>query len=225
MKKRIIVLTLAAVAALHNLFAQNQFQTEYLIGTSHGVTMSSVTLIPKVKQDMLYGYNGGLFFRLISEKYFGFQVELNYAMRGWKEAMENTPQYAYSRTMNYLEIPFLTHIYFGNKVRGFINLGPKIGMFISEKEKMNFDPQQITEINIKNQYHKSTQTKFDYGICGGAGVELCTKIGHFGVEGRYYYGLADFFKTGSTSDFGTASMQVISVNMTYAFSFHRKNKH
>lgn len=216
------ILLLTLILCSTSAQAAEPFRPQLLIGTSHGVSMASVTLLPKVKQDLLYGYNGGLFLRYISEKYFGLQIEMNYSMRGWKEAMENTPQYAYQRTMNYLELPILTHIYFGNKVRGFINLGPKLGLFLNESESINFDPDKASGLNVKYQYFKPTQKRFDYGICGGAGIEFATSIGHFGLEGRYYYGLADFFKTGSTSDFNTASMQTITVNLTYALPFSRK---
>lgn len=204
--------------------AKERFKPEFWLGTSHGVTLSSVTLNPKVKQGMLQGYNGGVVMRYISEKSFGIQAELNYSMRGWKEAMEKTPQYEYSRRMSYIELPFLTHMYFGDKTKGFINAGPKIGYFLSEKETYNFDPATalLPATSVKEQYGKKTEQKFDYGLCIGAGVEFGTGIGQFGLEGRYYYGLGDFFQTSSTTYFNAASMQTISVNLVYTVRLTKK---
>ncbi len=169
------------------------------------------------------GYNGGLLLRYISEKNFGVQVELNYSMRGWKEAMDNTPQYEYSRRMNYIELPFLTHMYFGNKTKGFINLGPKLGYFLSETETYNFDP-TTASLSITEQYGKKTEQKLDYGISVGTGVEFATGIGQFALEGRYYFGLGDFFKTSSTTYFSSASMQTISINLLYTIQLTKNNK-
>lgn len=39
--------------------------------------------------------------------------------------------------------------------------------------------------------------RFDYGIIAGAGIEFRIKKTHgIVLEGRYYYGLGDIFKTG-----------------------------
>lgn len=220
--KRAFFYVLILLFLSHGADAKEQFKPELWFGTSHGVTLSSVTLYPKVKQGMLLGYNGGLIMRYLSEKGFGIQAELNYSMRGWKEAMEKTPQYEYTRRMSYVELPFLTHMYFGDKTKGFINMGPKLGYFLSETETYNFNP-TTASLSITEQYGKKTEQKFDYGICIGAGVEFATGIGQFGLEGRYYYGLGDFFKTSSTTFFNTASMQTISINLVYTVPL-TKNK-
>ncbi|MDD3161229.1 MAG: porin family protein [Bacteroidales bacterium] len=219
--KRALLYVLIILFATLETEAKERFKPEFWLGTSHGVTLSSVTLNPKVKQGMLKGYNGGIAMRYISEKNFGIQAELNYSMRGWEEAMEKTPQYAYARRMSYIELPFLTHMYFGNKTRGFINAGPKIGYFLSEKETYNFDPTTAL-LSIKEQYGKKTEQKFDYGLCIGGGVEFGTGIGHFGLEGRYYLGLGDFFQTSSTTFFNAASMQTISINLVYLAPLTKK---
>lgn len=224
--KRAFLYVLIILLVTAGTEAKERFMPEFWLGTSHGVTLSSVTLNPKVKQGMLQGYNGGLIMRYISEKSFGIQAELNYSVRGWKEAMEKTPQYEYSRRMSYVELPFLTHMYFGDKTKGFINAGPKIGYFLSEKETSNFDLSTVStslkELSIKEQYGKKTEQKFDYGLCIGAGVEFATGIGQFGLEGRYYYGLGDFFQTSSTTYFNAASMQTISINLVYLVPLTKK---
>jgi 4-hydroxy-3-methylbut-2-en-1-yl diphosphate synthase IspG/GcpE len=56
----------------------------------------------------------------------------------------------------------------------------------------------------------------DYGIAGGLGIELKTKIGNFFVEGRYYYGLSDIYKNSKTDDFGRSANQDIIIKLGYS---------
>lgn len=200
--------------------AQNEFRPRFAIGGSFGTTFSSVTFIPKIKNSMLMGYTGGLMGRFDSEKNVGLQVELNLNQQGWDETFED-PKYQYSRTLTYIDIPFLTHIYMGSKrVKFFLNLGPKIGYLIGEKsEQQNIDDQTGT---ITEQHGMKVQNKFDWGLCGGPGLELRTGIGYFLLEGRYYYALGDFFKSRRVDFFGKSASQVISVKVSYLIPLGRK---
>ena len=65
-------------------------------------------------------------------------------------------------------------------------------------------------------YGKQIDNKFDYGIAGGAGIELKTKAGNFFVEGRYYYGLADIFNNSKLDDFGRSANQTITARIGYS---------
>lgn len=213
-----IILILCILTA--GLNAQDKYNPKFAVGGSFGTTFSSVTFIPKVKNSMLMGYTGGLMGRFDSEKNVGLQVELNLIQQGWDETFED-PKYQYSRTLSYIEMPFLTHIYMGSKrVKFFLNLGPKIGYLIGEKtEQQNIDDQTGT---VTEQYGMKVQNKFDWGLCGGPGLELRTGIGYFLLEGRYYYALGDFFKSRRVDFFGKSSSQVISVKVSYLIPLGRK---
>ncbi len=209
MKRKIAILFLCTVWQLH---AQQPFKPETSLGVNGGITLSNVTFSPVVKQTMLQGINGGITFRHISEKHFGFIVETNLAQRGWKEDITDS---AYSRTLNYLDIPFLTHVTFGNhKLRYFVNLGPKIGFLLTGKEKRDFTTND-------NQHGKAIDNRFDYGLCGGTGFELCTGIGSFLLEGRYYYGLRDIFSNAKKEYFDRSANSSVSVNLTYLIPWHK----
>lgn len=218
MKKIHITLFLCMLVIGSN--AQNEFRSQFAIGGSFGTTFSSVTFIPKVKNSMLMGYTGGLMARFDSEKNVGLQTEINLTQQGWDETFED-PKYQYSRTLSYIEVPFLTHIYMGNKrVKFFLNLGPKIGYLIGEKSKQqNIDDQTGT---VTEQHGMKVQNKFDWGLCGGPGLELRTGIGYFLLEGRYYYALGDFFKSRREDFFGKSSSQVISVKVSYLIPLGKK---
>ena len=58
---------------------------------------------------------------------------------------------------------------------------------------------------------------FDYGLLGGLGVELSTKAGHFLLEGRYYYGLGDFYHNAKKDEFGRSGHSYIGVRLTYLY--------
>lgn len=218
-----ILLALACLLARPTAAQLGEERHNLAVGISVGVNRSSVSFQPKIKQNTLNGMSGGITLRYMSEKYFkmmcGVQLELNYAQRGWNEKIEDGSNDTYSRTMNYLEIPFMAHLAFGQDVlnRGvkfFINAGPQIGLFLSDTEKMS-EEWHPTYRSVTGQYGKSVENKFDYGIVGGAGLELSTGIGHFLLEGRYYFGLADFYKNSKRDYFDKSAHSYLSVRLTY----------
>lgn len=199
----------------------------FAIGINGGANYSTVSFQPTIKQNGLLGITGGVTARYISEKYFamicGAQLELNFSQRGWDEKFDPEQGFSsedsYVRTLNYLEIPFLAHLAFG-KDRGaqfFINLGPQIGFLLSENEKREGSWKTANRAP-NEQYGKRIENKFDYGIAGGGGLEIRTKrAGNFLLEGRYYFGLADFYKTRKKDDFSRAAHNTISIKLTYLF--------
>lgn len=208
------------MAGTEEASAQRYFKKEISVGGRGGITMSKMRLDPKVPQNFLMGVTAGAAFRYIEEKYFGFQIELNYAQHGWKEFFENEP-HSFSRTLNYMELPFMTHIFFGNqRVRGFVNLGPQIGFYLSDSYTSNFDvlqPPVFGIIRETAQYTQKVTRKFDYGITGGAGFELRFGKHIFDLEGRYYFGLGDIFPNHKRDVFSASSIQSIYVTLTYMF--------
>lgn len=212
MKKiTIIFILFLAVTTLGR--AQVKFEQELAVGGSFGVNFSSISFTPKVNSKMLMGYNGGLTLRWNTEKNLGLQAELNFSQQGWEEEFDN-PSYKYSRTINYIEIPFFTHIYFGSKnFKAYLNLGPRIGYAFSEKTDENLNGASPNRENA--QHDMPIDKKFDWGLCGGPGIELRTKIGYFLLEGRYSYSLGDIYKSRKEDVFAKSSAQVFSAKLTY----------
>ena len=214
-------------------------RNNFAIGINGGVNLNTVSFEinnaassqSKIKQNMLMGITGGLTARYISEKYFamicGLQVELNIAQKGWDELYETADgqkdlSRSYVRNMTYLEIPFLAHLAFG-KDRGaqvFLNLGPQIGFLLSDSE----DAEGWTneQMNIQKEYGKKIENKFDYGIAGGLGLEIRTKkAGNFLLEGRYYFGLADFFGNTKKDPFARSANRTITIKLSYLFDLKK----
>ncbi len=201
-----------------------ELRRNFSIGANAGVNMNNVSFLPKIKQNSQLAYTGGVTARYISEKYFamicGLQLELNYSQRGWEEELEGLED-EYSRTMNYIEMPLLAHLAFGREPRGlqfFLNLGPQIGFLLSEKERFStvWDPTNRPN-DVYEQYGMMAERKIDYGIVAGGGLELRTKAGNFLLEGRYYYGLSDFYNNSKKDIFSRSAHTGITIKMTYLF--------
>ncbi|MDR1258661.1 MAG: PorT family protein [Tannerellaceae bacterium] len=215
---------LAAVSGLMvaiNASGQNKFKQEFSIGTSFGMGVSSVSFVPSVQEDQLLGAHAGLTVRWLTESFAGLVFEVNYSQEGWEEHFDD-PAYNYTRRLNYIDIPLLSHLYAGNKrVKFFFNIGPKIGFLISESTSGKFDASSppIDEITGKphtsEQWDMPVESRFAWGICGGPGFELRTGIGIFQLEGRYYYSLGDIFGNRKADYFPKSSGQVIFGKLTY----------
>ncbi|MDR1601660.1 MAG: PorT family protein [Tannerella sp.] len=221
MKRTTIVCLLSCCCLLASVAtpAQNTaFRPEWSAGVSAGVNYANTVFSPKVQQSMYTGYTGGLTVRWITEKNLGIQIEINCKQQGWQERFDDDGNdYSalyYRRRMNYVDIPFLTHVRFGGeRVNFFVNLGPQIGFLLNEKTASNLDGLEPQRINAQ---HDMPATKsFEWGIGGGPGLELRTGIGCFLLEGRYYYALSDFYSTRRSDVFGKASAQVLTLRVAY----------
>jgi hypothetical protein len=209
------------------MHAQRHYEPHVHIGGHGGVTLSNVSFYPHIKEQLLMGTQFGLSFRYAEERHVGFLVEVNFDQRGWKENFEEyNNQFNYYHRTNYIELPVMTHIFFGSrKVKGFINLGPQIGYMLSDKIESNFDyknPSKITSFPSENRYTEQMgldiTKRFDYGITAGAGIEFVIKKRHsVMLEARYYYGLGNIFPSAKKDFFSASRGSSIAVSMGYMF--------
>ena len=218
-------LFLAGLLSLFCTFSFAQYNTlnELYIGPSGGVTMSTITLTPKMV-DKFYsiGKTAGITARYISENHFGFQVDLNYFEAGWKEDLYGkkiSSQYTYARKLNFIEVPFLMHAYTGSDVsRVFLNIGPKFSYLLSQSEEVR----DLTKENTMMQHGKAIDNPFQYGIVGGIGYEVHLKRSVVGLEGRYCYMLSNIFSDAiSPSNFSASNLQTLSLNVYYLFQLSK----
>ncbi len=230
-----LLLSLAAKAQV------GEYRTDFAIGVNGGYILSSVGFQPDVPQSQLGGMTAGVTFRYTCEKYFksicAIVAEVNIAQVGWKEKIEglqNQPLYYdddpntalhYSRKMTYLQIPLFARLGWGRErkgLQGFFQVGPQIGIFLSESTNTNLvpgiEPTESRSSSIVAQESMPVEKKFDYGIAGGAGIEFSVpKVGHFMLEGRYYYGLGNIFGNTKSDYFGKSNFGQIVIKATYLF--------
>ena len=206
------------------IYSQTKFPKEFAVGITGGMDLSKMQFKPiTIPQDYKQGLTFGVTARYIEEKYFGIQAELSFTQRGWKEKLEDYPDLNFERTLNYVELPLLSHIFFGNdRIRGFVNLGPKIGYFLSDKTKTNISNNSLESSYESDQQTMAVSKHFDYGIIGGGGLELRFGRQSFIVEGRYYFGLGDIFPNDKKDKFEASANQTISVNVSYLINLKKK---
>ncbi len=205
-----------------NAQAQTHYSSNVTLGVKAGADASRQMFYPSVEQSFKFGALGGVMFRYVEENHFGLIAELNFIQRGWKENFE-TDRYHYSRTLNYLELPVLTHIYFGRRGRFFFNAGPQIGLLIGESTSANFDVSRIESLpdfpyshRTNNQLSMKATKKFDYGISAGLGGEFnINRINSLSLEARFYYGLGNIFPARRTDYFSGSNAMTISVSVGY----------
>ena len=220
-----------------------EYRTDLAVGFNAGYMMSSVGFVPEVPQKNLGGLTGGLTVRYTCERYFksicAIVAEVNLAQTGWKENItdiDSQPVYyiddeaktnplAYERKMTYVQVPLMARLGWGRERKGlqaFIQAGPQMGFFMSESTKTNVikgkDTQTDRSSKVVAQDTMAVERKFDYGIALGAGIEFShPKVGHFIVEGRYYYGLGDIYKNSKSDYFSRSNFEQIVIKATYLF--------
>ena len=157
---------------------------------------------------------------------------------------DETQTLQYSRKMSYVQIPILARLGWGRERKGlqaFFQIGPQIGFFLSEKTETNFDVRQSDfnpgtrdKPNSSYKYQSSrvsdvvaqdtmaVENTFDYGIAAGAGLEFShCKLGHFLVEGRYYFGLGNIYGSSKRDYFARSNFGNIVIKFTYLFDIIR----
>ncbi len=210
------------------------------IGVTGGIAMNQIGFDPTIKQNWHMGPTLGVVARFTSEKYFAaycaLQLELNYSVQGWNEnVLDSNSQPlpdTYRRDQHYIQLPVLARLAWGRETRGFMGYvlaGPQVGYCIGEKTtQSSFTLDSEGNPNRPNstyaQYSMPIEKKFDYGITAGLGVELTTKVGHFLVEGRYYYGLSDIYKNSKKDVFSRSNNGTIYAKVTYLIDV-KKDKH
>jgi hypothetical protein len=211
MKKRKITLIIIILCGLTSMSAQTPLREQVALGARIGGVGSFVSFSPTISTNLKFGMQGGVACRYIAEKYFGVQAEINYVQRGWKE--DYPEQYNYQRTLHYLEIPFMTHIWFGKKsFRWFFNIGPEIAFLLADNAQTD-----IADENLQAQ-HGDISNRFDYGICAGTGFEFQTKAGIYQLEARYDFGLSDMFPNTASDEFRKSSNQNVSLSFGVLFN-------
>lgn len=219
MRKSIISFSLMAIC----LSASAQYNTlsEWYVGPSIGATMSTINLVPTYVTSLYtIRKTTGISTRYISENHFGFQIDLNYFESGWKEQAQSsagtTQAFSYTRNLNFIEVPFLMHLYTTTQsTRFFLNLGPKFSYLLSENENLTGNSTSTTYTYL--EHGKLVERPFQYGLLGGVGLEVHLKRSVLGIEGRYCYTLTNLFNDAVDDDFNTSNLQAVSLNLYYYF--------
>lgn len=221
------------------------YRDNLAIGVNGGYVMSQVGFVPKVTQDMHGGTSFGVSVRYTCEKYFSticsIYAELNYTTLGWKERILDASDQPvingvtglpedYKRDISYVQLPVFAHLAWGREHKGmqfFVKAGPQFGYMTGESTKTTFD---VKDANLADRTNNTcaqdtmgVENKLDYGIAAGLGVEYSVpKLGHFLLEGRYYYGLGNIYGDSKRDYFAKSNHTSIEVRLTWLFDIRRR---
>jgi len=214
---------------------RSRFEEEISVGVQGGLALSQVRFM---HNDVTYannlgdlGYRKGADFgamiRFIAQKHFGLQLEANYMQGGWTEkwndfTIVNEQQFlngTIERELDYLSIPLLAHIYFGNTHRLFFNFGPKMGLLMGTgKTKSNLTAEQEQAILTNNWNDPRInedieENKVDFGLCVGGGYEFHLNKLSVLAEARWNYGLKDVFEHDRSAVFQRSNNQMFTFTL------------
>lgn len=224
---RTSAVALTVLFAASEASAQRHYVPHVHVGAHGGVSLSNVSFYPHIKEQLLPGMQFGVAFRYAEERHVGIMAEVNIEQRGWKENFEEyNKQFNYLHRTTYVEVPILTHIFFGSRVvKGFFNLGPELCYMISDNIVSNFDYMNLDKVEgFPNENRHTAQmamkvkNRFDYGITAGAGIEFIVAGRHsLMLEGRYYFGLGNIFPSAKKDYFSASRGTSILVTLGYMF--------
>lgn len=204
-------------------YAESHYQPHISVGGHAGVAVSRMSFSPEIPQGWFIGPTLGVHANYTEEKLFGLYAELNFSQRGWKENFESNPELSYSRSLMYISLPVMTHIYFGTpRVKGFFNLGPEIGIMVADNISSNFDyknaAQYLPSTRRVDQMTMDIKNRFDYGITAGLGAEyFVNPRNSVSFELRFYYGLGNIFPSSKADVFGASRPMTLSATVGYSF--------
>jgi hypothetical protein len=207
--KNVLPFIILFLLTYHGL-SQTERISQNALGIKAGGTTSRMYFDPAIDQRIIFGYTAGLVFNHRSEKPYGVQAELAFTQWGWAERLDSTS--TYMRKLNYIHLPFLTHLRFGNENTNLIiNLGPYVNYLVFEKEDINLIEGQAS----RAFYNKAIDNALGYGLSVGIGICLKTSLGIFQMEGRLNQGLSDIFKNTQTIPLISSKSQAVEVSLFY----------
>ena len=245
MKNKILFLFLFSSITAYAQIGEHR--NDLMIGGGAGVVLSNVGFTPKVTQNMHNGLMLGLSTKYVCEKYFSticsVYGELNVTQAGWKENIVTADDQPvinsvtgvaeeYRRDLTYVQLPIFAHLAWGKEEKGmqfFAQAGPQFGFLLGESTKTNFDFESRNTEDRSNQtaeqFNMDVEKRFDYGIAAGVGLEYSIpRVGHFLVEGRYYYGLGNIYGDSKRDYFSKSNNTNIVVRLTYLFDIIKTKK-
>jgi hypothetical protein len=200
-------LTLFLTASFGMLHAQNNnVNTEF--GVKGGFNMSNLYSNDADDENILYGFNAGLYATLPISDFIAIQPEILFTTKGSKLDYNNA--FASGNTkfkLSYIEVPLLVRV---NITKNFnVHAGGYASYLVSSKVSGEGD------INFNQDIDTDDLNKFDAGLSAGVGVDF----NPLSVGLRYNYGLTTIGKErtvlGTTYTFPDAKNSNLTLYLSY----------
>lgn len=168
-------------------FTTASFAQDAKFGLKGGFNFSNLYTKDVDDENLLVGFNGGLFLELPITKQIALMPELLYTTKGAEVKYDNSFFSGAGKfRLNYIEIPVLLKV---NLTENFnLHFGP-YAAFLVDSKITNEDANGT--INFEQAVNKDDLNNFDYGLAAGLGFDFES----FGIGARYNYGLNTVGKT------------------------------
>ena len=189
---KIIIAILLLVSISQFTFAQGATDNSKLkFGIKGGINFSNLYTDDVEDNNVLTGFNAGIFAKVPITESIAIQPELSYTTKGAKLTYNNSFANGTSKfKLNYIELPVLLVVNLTDNFN--IHAGPYVAYLVDGKAT---NDSQGNMFDFENNLSNEDYNKFDTGLAVGVGFDS-NDIG-FGV--RYNYGLQ---KVGKERNFG-----------------------
>nr|WP_315241938.1 porin family protein [uncultured Flavobacterium sp.] len=189
MKKQsfyLYALTLFMTASFGVLQAQENVTTEF--GIKGGLNMSNLYTDDADDENVLFGFNAGVYATLPVSDFVAIQPELLFTTRGSELEYNNALIEGNAKfKLNYIELPLLVRV---NLTKNFnIHAGGYASYLVSSKVTGD------GSFNFEEEFDTDNFNKFDAGLAAGVGVDF----NPISIGLRYNYGLTTIVKDGDDS--------------------------
>ena len=196
-----------------------QVETQFGVRAGFNVTtIDQETDFQDAEEPWRPGFNIGIASQFRTGEMFSIAPELLYTQRGY--LVEYNTGGERNVRYDYLSLPVMFRLAFGDILKGYVNVGPTFGYLLSGNfrqegdilgvnfeidEDINFDSDGVEDWDLD-------ANRFEAGGAIGGGIQLDTEGGSFLIDLRYVHGftnVADFANTDSYKN------RVVSVSLIY----------
>ena len=208
--KRVLAVVLVTLGATNAIQAQ---ETGASLGIKGGLNMSNLYTQDVDDENVLMGFNVGLFAELPINSRLALQPEVSFTTKGAELQYDNAfAQGTGKFRLNYIEVPLLLK---ANLTENFnVHFGPYAAFLIDSKIT---NESSDGSYNFEDNIDEDDLNTFDFGVAAGIGFDFDS----FGIGARYNYGLNTVGKErtvlGQTYTFPDSKNSVLSVYAAIKF--------
>lgn len=163
------------------------------VGPKLGLNMATLTgKDPLYEKGSIAGFNVGAIASIGINDRFSIQPELFFSQQGYRadaDIVDLGVETTTVQTLNYINLPVLAKYTFGeNNLRGYVNVGPYLGIMIGGRERVDIDGREESVERIDFDLQNKLK-RMDFGIALGGGALFRAGEGELMLDLRYSAGL------------------------------------
>jgi hypothetical protein len=176
-----VKLIIAFVFLISTVQHVNAQESKFKIGAKGGVNFSNLYTDNVDDENVLIGFNAGLFAKLPITKFIAIQPEVYFTTKGSELVYNNAFVSGTAKfNLNYIEVPVLIVINLTNNFN--LHAGPYLGFLINGKVK---NDSNVNVFDFQNNINNDDFNKIDAGLALGLGMD----VDKLSVGVRYSYGM------------------------------------